>query len=254
MKWTFHSGLTLTVIFFLTVSLHSKTPYEEVDVDGHRCLVVRPENLPPSAPLVLILHGYGTNGDELFDLCKELGLPPCLYILPDGPFRAYNLPPVDHGWYDTFTHSRQDMEDSRDYLFEVMDRFSKVSDSTAPADSPLKPRPIIIMGFSQGAIMSLEAGLNYKGNIAAIISMMGFIEYPKKTLAHPAAPPDTPILLIHGEWDPVIQEDDTQATVKALKKAGYHPLLRELPMGHHVTRNVIDEVSSFLQNVLPQNR
>ncbi len=129
----------------------------------------------------------------------NLDLPPCLFVMPDAPLRIPHLPSGAHAWYDRYTHSRQDMEKSRDYLFEVMDDFSKkISDPLNP-EPGFKPRPVIIMGFSQGALMSLEAGLNYKGNIVGIVSMRGFIEYPNKTLAHPLAPRKTLILLVHGE-------------------------------------------------------
>jgi len=111
---------------------------------------------------------------------------------------------------------------------------------------------VVIMGESQGGIMSLEAGLNYKGNIAAIVSICGFIEYPQKTLAHPSAPRKTPILMVNGEYDPVVQEEQAQATVKALNKAGYHPVFMEFQTGHRITHGMFMEISRFLQNCFRQ--
>ena len=210
-----------------------------------------------------MLHGFGTNRFELLHLCDQLDLPPCRFVLPDAPLRVARASSEAHAWYDRYTHSRKDMENSRDYLFAVMDHFSKGlpeapsessdtvgGDSNAPTPGlSLAPRPVIIMGFSQGALMALEAGLNYRGNIEAIISMSGFIEYPEKTMSHPLAPRHTPILLVRGEWDPVIQEEDTQETLKVLRQAGYRPVLREFLMGHHVTNRTIQAVSEFLQKV-----
>ena len=248
-------------------AVQAGSPYTEVFILGHRCLVVEPADLPPDAPVVLMLHGFGTNGYELLHLCDQLDIPPCLFVLPDAPHPVARASSEAHAWYDRYTHSRRDMEDSRDYLFAVMDHFSKditggsalFSDSTkefsntsTPEERP-KSRPVIIMGFSQGALMALEAGLNYKGNIEAIISMSGFIEYPQKTLAHPSAPRQTPILMVHGEWDPVVQEDDTQETMGALRRAGYHPVLKEFLMGHKVTYATLTAVSAFLQGVMDKN-
>jgi phospholipase/carboxylesterase len=254
-------------ILFLAVSAKAGTPLTEVYVQGHRCLVVEPADLPSNAPVVVMLHGFGTNRYELLHLCDQLGLPSCLFVLPDAPLRVARASSEAHAWYDRYTHSRKDMEDSRDYLFAVMDHFSKGPPDGSPAPSdpaggsagPSTPmesppsRPVIIMGFSQGAQMALEAGLNYPGNIEAIISMSGFIEYPPKTMAHPLAPRKTPILLVHGEWDPVVQEEDTQETIKVLKRAGYHPVLKEFLMGHKVTYNTINAVSTFLQGVFTEN-
>jgi predicted esterase len=58
---------------------------------------------------------------------------------------------------------------------------------------------------------------------------------------------------VHGEWDPVIQEDDTQETMGALKRAGYRPVLKEFLMGHKVTYATVMAVSTFLQGVLNKN-
>src|SRR5580693_9614349 len=194
-------------ILFLAVPAKAETPLTEVYVQGHRCLVVEPADLPSNAPVVVMLHGFGTNRFELLHLCDQLDIPPCLFVLPDAPLRVARASSEAHAWYDRYTHSRKDMEYSRDYLFAVMDHFSKdfpeattgfsdpatgLSDSSTPVEPP-QPRPVIIMGFSQGALMSLEAGLNYPGNIEAIVSMSGFIEYPQKTMAHPLAPHQTPI-------------------------------------------------------------
>jgi len=248
------------LFFFLAAGFAlAEGPYLTEYVEGHRCLVVAPRNLPPDAPVVLLLHGYGTNADEMLGISGEFQLPPCLIVLPDGPLPA-GRSPFTHAWYDRLTHSRKDIEHSRDYLCAVMDYFSKqfsaASDSDTPLESPVpaKPegtgRPVVIMGFSQGAVMSLEAGVNYKGNIAAVVSMNGYMGEPEKTLAHPAASRKTPILLVHGTLDPIVQEEMTQATLQALRKAGYHPISKGFYIGHKMTAGTIQAVSEFLQSVL----
>ena len=178
-------------------------------------------------------------------LCDQLDLPPCRFVLPDGPFRASGA----FAWYDRFTHSRKDIEFSRDRLFEVMDRYThEFSDASTPGYS-YKPRPVIIMGFSQGAVMALETGLNYQGNVKAIVSLSGYVGEPEKTLAHPKADKKTPIFLMQGTEDPVVQEEMGHSTEAALRKAGYHPFLKNFPMGHKITNAEITAVSKFLKEV-----
>lgn len=157
--------------------------------------------------------------------------------------RSWN--PFGYAWY-TFRGDRESTIKSRDYLFDLMDQFSK--------DPPLKginpkPRPIIMIGFSQGAVMALEAGLNYKGNIRAIISLSGYIWNPSQTLEHPTVAHGTPILMLHGDRDATVGEDLNQRTYKALKKAGYHPVLEKLPIGHQVAKEEWLEVSAFLESI-----
>ncbi|HXL72086.1 MAG TPA: dienelactone hydrolase family protein, partial [bacterium] len=185
--------------------------------------------------------GLGANADNLFPLIAAMNLPPCRYVLPDGPMTV-----GDHAyaWYNLQTQSREDMVHSRDYLFRLMDRFS------AEGEKPGHARPIILMGFSQGGVMSLEAGLNYKGKVEAIVSMSGYIWHPSQTLAHPLAPLRIPILMVHGTEDGIVTEDWTQKTLKALKQAGYKPVFKEFPMGHQITRNSFAEVAQFLEKMV----
>ncbi len=231
-----------------------ESSYDEVYIQGHRCMVIEPEGLPSNAPLLLMLHGFGSNGFEQLALYDQLSLPPCLVVLPDAPWGVHGPFSGARTWYGRFTHSFKDMEKSRLYLFEIMDHFSNEgADPPTPGTAP-HPRPVIIMGFSQGAVMSLDAGLNYKGNIEAIISMSGLIEYPEKTLAHPLAPRSTPILLIQGQWDPIVESDDGE-TIRSLKKAGYQPVLKEFKMGHKINCDTVGAVSNFIyQKIFEQKQ
>ncbi len=215
--------------------------YTMVYIQGHRCLVAGPADIPDDAPVVFILHGLGANADDLFPMIQAMKLPPCRYVLPDGPMTV-----GDHAyaWYNFQTQNRTDMVNSRNYLYGLMRLFS-VED-----EKPGHVRPIIMTGFSQGGVMSLEAGLNYKGKVEGIVSMSGYIWYPGQTLAHPTAPLNIPILMVHGTYDGVVTEDWTQNTVKALKKAGFKPIFKEFPMAHQISRESIAAVTQFLHNIL----
>src|SRR5258708_235688 len=108
---------------FLSVVRHAlaANSFSELFIENHRCWVVAPEDLRGGDPVGLILPGTGTSGNELVSLCDQLHLPPCLFVLPDGPFRASHGKTIGHAWYDPHTHNRQDIEKSRDYLFSVLD-------------------------------------------------------------------------------------------------------------------------------------
>ncbi len=219
----------------------SEPAVTEVQIQNHRCLLVTPSNLSAEAPVVFILHGLGANAEDLFPLIEAMNLPPCRYILPDAP-----IPISDHAfaWYNQQTNSREDVVKSRDYLFGLMNRFSTEGEKQGHA------RPVILLGFSQGGVMALEAGLNDKGKVAAIVSMSGYIWNPGKTLAHPLAPLNTPILMVHGTEDVIVQEDLTQKTVTALKQAGYKPIFKEFEMGHQISKDSLAEVTQYLQKIL----
>jgi predicted esterase len=234
----------------------------EVLVQNHHCWVIEPPGLPPDAPVVFLLHGLGGKADSFRTECGALRLPPCRFVVPDAPIpydplghgrlhllrrlADFLLPrnwnPLGYAWY-AYRGDREDTVKGRDYLFGLMDRFSK--DPPVDGINP-KPRPVILMGFSQGAVMALEAGLNYRGPIRAIVSLSGYIWDPSQTLEHPALPRKTPILMFHGTSDTVVREDLHQRTVGALKRAGYKPVVNEWPMGHEITEKELLEVSTFL--------
>jgi phospholipase/carboxylesterase len=233
--------LTGLAVLFLAAPVLGQTPFTEVVIDNHSCLVSDPIDLPTGAPVVLMLHGLGGNRGDLLGVCRALHLPPCRIVLPDAPLVLPGYDPGHFAWYDLKTHDRTDIENSRDYLFEIMDHFARDSSS---------PRPVILVGFSQGGLMALEAGLNYKGPILAMVSMSGYIWDEGQTLANRSAPLTTPILLVHGTNDSIIGESLTMKTLEALRQAGYHPVLKEFKMGHAITRESIKAVSEFLQKVL----
>jgi phospholipase/carboxylesterase len=218
----------------------------DVLVQGHHNLILDPPIIQPGSPVVLTLHGLGTNGEDLAPLCEALEIPGCRFVLPDAPLHLSGYPEMAYAWYNFENHNRQELVQSREYLFKVMDRFS-ADPNLRPAHGHAKGiKPIVIMGFSQGGVMSMEAGLNYKGKVAAIVSMSGYMMDPYETLLKAQAPFDTPIFLVHGTGDEVVPVEGSRRAAKALKEAGYDPVLKEFPMGHQITEESLRAVREFL--------
>ena len=222
----------------------------EGQVDQHRYLLMDPPVVPPGAPLLFILHGLGTNGEDLAPLCDTLGLAGCRFVLPDAPLHLPGYPPYAYAWYDFQLHKRAEIEQSRDYLFKVINRFVNDPNLRPASGNDPKPRPVVLMGFSQGGVMALEAGLNYPGKIAGIVSMSGYLPDPKATLKNLQAALETPILLVHGTEDPVVPVEGSRQAAQTLRQARYKPVLKEFPMAHQITEESLNEVSRFLRQVL----
>jgi phospholipase/carboxylesterase len=222
----------------------------ETVIQGHRSLVLEPPIIPPGAPVILVLHGLGTNGDDLEPLCGEMDLPPCRFVLPDAPLSLPGYPQGSFAWYDFQVHDRREIEKSREYLFKVMDRFANDPNLRPEPGKTKEPTPLILMGFSQGGVMALEAGLNYKGQLKAIVSMSGYMPDAWATLTRAEAPFETPILLVHGKQDPVVPVDGSRKAAEELEKAGYKPELREFNMPHTITEDSLGAVSAFLKKII----
>jgi phospholipase/carboxylesterase len=108
------------------------------------------------------------------------------------------------------------------------------------------------MGFSQGGVMAMEAGLNYKGKIAGIVSMSGYMPDPWATLTKAEAPFETPILLVHGTEDDVVPIEGSRRALDAMKQTGYQPVLKEFIMGHEISEGSLFAVKEFLKTILPK--
>ena len=223
----------------------------EVKIQNHSCLVLDPPIITSGAPVIITLHGLGTNADDLAPLCEQLDLPKVRFVLPDAPLHLSGYPEGAFAWYDFQAHNREEIEKSRDYLFKVMDRFSNDPNLRPAPGTEKQPTPIILIGFSQGGVMAMEAGLNYKGKIAGIVSMSGYMPDPWSTLTRAEAPFETPILLVHGTEDNVVPIEGSRVAAEALTKTGYSQvLLKEFIMSHEISEGSLFAVREFLKSLL----
>ena len=260
--WVSRQIVLLVFIFtlFLPKAFCFELPYKETYFQDHRCLVVMSEGLPDDAPVILALHGALGNGEESFGVFYQGSeLPQALWLFPDGLIRvrqkSRRATVIRHAWYDRFTHSYADMKKSREFLIALLDYYAHQSADADQEGKPLaKPRPVVIVGESQGGIMTFETGLNYPGPILALASVDGFIEYPERTLARPLAPKNVHILMQNGSLDPVVQDEDAKATVGELHKRGYYPFLRFYGVGHKITQRMKDDLWGFLRGILRERK
>jgi phospholipase/carboxylesterase len=211
-------------------------------LNSKRVLVSDPTPSSDGAPTIFLMHGLGTNAEDLAPLIGELDLPHCRFVLPDAPMRLNGYPPGALAWYDFETPDRAGVEKSRDHLLKLMDHFVGLS--------PGKTSSLLMTGFSQGGVMALEAGLAWKGGATAIVSMSGYLPHPKEAVAGAHASKKIPILMVHGTYDGVVPVQGSREAAATLKAAGFHPVFREFEMEHTISEESLEEVRQFLHRVL----
>jgi phospholipase/carboxylesterase len=179
-------------------------------LDGPR---LEPRGRTTSA-LVVLLHGYGANGDDLIALGDGWRR-----RLPDAAFVAPNALETIPGMYGALQWFALTLRDPSEYWRGVvaaqpaLDRFLDAE----LARYRLAPDRLVLAGFSQGSMMALHVGLRRASAPAGIVAYSGLLAGPDHLGETKARPP---ILLIHGEADDLIPVEALHMGREALAHAG----------------------------------
>lgn len=198
--------------------------------------------------LVVFLHGYGANGVNLLDLAYEFRgvLPEAHFISPNGVQPWEGGFPDAYQWFSLqsglngldLDSKAQDIKNSNKILESFIDhqleRFN------------LKPENLFIIGFSQGALMSIYQGLIKHTKPAGIIAFSGKLVLPEsigeKTLSKPE------ICLIHGEKDPIVPFSNFLEAKKTLEQQQITFESHAIPnLEHSIDMNGIRAAKNFIK-------
>jgi phospholipase/carboxylesterase len=164
--------------------------------------------------LVVLLHGYGANGDDLIVLGEEWRR-----VLPDAAFVAPNAPASIPGFPGGLQWFALTMRDPGEYWRGVVAARPSL-DHFLDAELGrygLPPGRLVLVGFSQGTMMALHAGLRRSTPPAAIVGYSGLLAGPEHLGETSVRPP---VALIHGEMDDLIPVEALHLAREALAKIG----------------------------------
>jgi phospholipase/carboxylesterase len=173
--------------------------------------------LPPArgsaTHLAVLLHGYGADGNDLIGLAPhwQRMLPTVAFVAPNAPEPCAGAP-MGYQW---FPISRLDPHEARRGVESAADSLNAFLDSELkrlglPGDR------LALVGFSQGTMMSLHVGLARAVKPACIVGFSGMLAGTVPTLGEDAPP----ILLVHGDQDPMIPVPALFDAASQLGKAG----------------------------------
>lgn len=123
-----------------------------------------------TAPLLVMLHGYGSDENDLFSFASEL--PEKLFII--SVKAPYNLEPFGNAWYAINFDAVQGKWSDNEQAIQSRDLIAKFIDE-ATENYPVNKNNVTLLGFSQGTVLSYAVALTYPEKINNIIALSGYI-------------------------------------------------------------------------------
>jgi phospholipase/carboxylesterase len=173
--------------------------------------------LPPAkgnaTHLVVLCHGYGADGNDLIGLAPHWQrlLPTVAFVAPNAPERC---PGAGYQW---FPISRLDPQEVRRGVESASAQLNSFLDAEL-SRLELSPDRLMLVGFSQGTMLSLHVGFRRETRPAAIVGYSGMLAAPETLPDVGTAGP--PVLLVHGDADTMIPVQALFAAAIALGRAG----------------------------------
>lgn len=193
-------------------------------------------------PLIVLLHGVGSNEQDLFSFADQLP-GRFLVVSARGP---YTLGQGSYGWYhiDYSTgksvYNKEEAEKSRNTIIDFIEQLS--------TKHAFDKSQVYLCGFSQGAIMSYSVGLTRPDMVKGIALMSGrLLEEIKPVIAPKDKLQNLDIFISHGTKDPVLKIDYARAAHTYLTQLGLASTYREYPEVHTISHAMFDDLLKWLK-------
>ena len=184
---------------------------------------------------VVLIHGRGGSPDDLLALAEELGVADAAYIAPQA---------AGNTWYPYPFLAPMDRNEP--YLSSALRRIGTLIDEMAAQG--VGAEKIAILGFSQGACLSLEFAARHARRYAGVFALSGGLIGPPGTQRdYEGSFDDTPIFLGCSDVDPHIPVERVRESAAVCRRMGAAVDERIYPrMGHTVNRDEIEVVRAIL--------
>jgi len=200
--------------------------------------------------VVIFVHGYGANGADLLGLADPLAphLPHTAFYSPDAPENCTGNP-FGFQWFPIPWLDGSSQEAAQQGIAQASADLNAFIDHVL-TDEGLDSSALALVGFSQGTMMSLHIAPRRADPVAAVVGFSGRLLEPERLDAETRARP--PILLIHGDADPVVPVQSLPEAADALVQAGfetYAHVCKGVP--HSIDNEGLSLALGFLRDKLP---
>lgn len=203
-----------------------------------------PANGGAPESVVILLHGVGSNGQDLISLAPPLAeaLPSTIFISPDAPFE-YDMAPManSYQWFSLAVREPEAMLAGVRKTQPLVDKF--IDEILAKYNLPASK--LALFGFSQGTMTSLFIAPRRAEEIAGIVGCSGALLAPELLAAEAKTKPD--ICLIHGQVDDVVPFERMTQAETALKENGFSVESHARPnLPHSIDMQGVEFAKKFL--------
>ena len=210
-------------------------------------MTVLPDGYVPEKhyPLIIMLHGFGANMEDLAGLAPMINKEGYVYACPNAPL-AFDLGGGHAGWgwmsprgMSTPEQGKKAEEMLGVFFDQVFQRFKT------------EPGQAVLLGFSQGGGMTYRCGLEQPESFAGLAALSATL--PDQELLTEKLPQTRgqSIFIAHGLHDPMIDIERAQTAKTFLEESGYTAEYHEYEMAHEISGDVIDDLVTWLARVLP---
>ena len=193
-------------------------------------LIRKPAVTSENPPLLLMLHGYGSNEQDLFSFAEEL--PQEMLIISAraplslgfGSYAWYSINfEADSENFSNLTEANQALQTIDHFIDELIETFTP------------DPNNFFLMGFSQGTILSMAYALNHPGKVQHVLGLSGYVNLKLiRTPLEAGTYINLDFFVTHGSDDQVIPVEWARKTPDFLNKLGIENSFKEYPVGHGV--------------------
>ncbi len=199
--------------------------------------------------MVIFLHGYGADGADLLGLADPLAphLPNTVFLAPDAPEPCRNNP-FGRQWFPIPWLDGSSEAEAQAGLAQSVGDLNAFFDARL-AEEGMRPDQLAVVGFSQGTMMALHVLPRRAEPVAGIVAFSGRLLVPERLAAEALSNP--PVLLVHGDQDPMVPFADMGVAGRALAEAGFETYGHVMKgTGHGLAPDGLSVALSFLKDRL----
>ncbi|MDI1356539.1 MAG: dienelactone hydrolase family protein [bacterium] len=234
----------ITYLFVIVFVCHARAQVIDTPLSYS---VSQPSTLNAKTPVLILLHGYGSNENDLLDMAQAFD-PKFITFSIRAPFKAGN---GGFSWYDVEFLQNNEMKYAYSQVKEskkLLLSFISKACAAYHADST----QVYVLGFSQGAIMAYEIAVSAPKKVKGIISLSGrMLEETRTVAADWKQVTQVKIFIAHGHSDNVIKFTDSEKAYAFFKEKKVADLtFKNYEMPHSISGSELNDIKVWLTKAL----